>query len=128
MLHTQRCVRPPSEAHPPSESHPHWSKPSKRMRPATAKRTAALNTSIPRTPWWLPQNGGIAFNETPYPRAVLGKKKALVVLLSPRDAPTALKSWNYGVIASDHGGSPIKWVDKVVRSSTLLAQHARNLI
>ena len=22
MLHTQRCVRPPSEAHPPSESHP----------------------------------------------------------------------------------------------------------
>ena len=100
-----------------------------RMRPAAAKRTAALNTSIPRTSWWLPQNGGIAFNEPPYyPRAVLGKKKALVVLLSPRDAPTALKSWDYGVIASDHGGSPIKWVDKVVRSSTLLAQHARNLI
>ena len=120
------CVRPARRTRPASRTH--WSKPSKRMRPATAKRTAALNTSIPRTPWWLPQNGGIAFNETPYPRAVLGKKKALVVLLSPGDAPTALKSWDYGVIASDHGGSPIKWVDKVVRSSTLLAQHARNLI
>ena len=119
-----------------------------RMRPAAAKRTAALNTSIPRTPWWLPQNGSsspvrldarqqsehvggqpkdarldLTHNELAYSRAVWGKKNVLIVLLSPEpdDVPSASNFWNYAEIASDYGGSPHKWVDNVVRSSALPA-------
>lgn len=71
----------------------------------------------------LPQNGGsAAFNKrSTYPRAVQGKKRILVVLFSPFDAKNELNFWNYGEIARDFGGSPIKWVESVVRSSALLS-------
>ena len=48
---------------------------------------------------------------------VRGKKTAIMVLISPSDATNALDSWNYGIIASDFGGSPNAWVDAVVRET-----------
>ena len=91
------CVRPASEAHDCAQ-HKHSAHP-------------------------VPQNGGsAAFNKrSTYPRAVQGKKRILVVLFSPFDAKNELNFWNYGEIARDFGGSPIKWVESVVRSSALLS-------
>ena len=48
---------------------------------------------------------------------VRGKKTAIMVVISPSDAVTAADPWNYGMIASDYGGSPNAWVDAVVRHS-----------
>ena len=106
------CVRTPREAH--------------RTRAACvhpAKRTAALTTRIPRTPLWLPQNGGsLAFNDmVGHPRTrSQGNKTAIVVLTSPSNVKNASEAWNYGVIERDHGGSAVAWAQEVVRRSGLI--------
>ena len=53
---------------------------------------------------------------------VLGKKTAIMVIISPSDASNAEAAWDY--ITSDQGGSPNAYVDAVVRR---LAHHTRLL-
>ena len=57
-------------------------------------------------------------------RFVLGKKTAIMVIISPFDASTAAAAWDY--ITTDQGGSPNAYVDAVVRRLAHHTPPARN--